>query len=161
MLPTITQIRQRSLQVFGVRPCLWQVKVVQAILQGKNTISIAGTGMGKTLTFWLPLLFKPVGSVQIVVTPLNILGKQNVKSLEKVGLKGIFISAENATMENFRVRRLLSPLRYLLIIFTLGNRSPSISSCYYQSRTSCEGRRAFRHYFKKSELYEQRHQYNL
>ena len=76
--------------------------MVQAILRGeKNVISIAGTGMGKTLTFWMPLLFRPPGSIQVVVTPLNILGKQNVACLDKAGLKGIFISAESATAENF------------------------------------------------------------
>ncbi|KAF8553794.1 hypothetical protein OG21DRAFT_1383687, partial [Imleria badia] len=50
--------RQRTYQVFGIRPCLWQVKVAAAILRGKkDVICTAGTGMGKTLTFWMPLLF--------------------------------------------------------------------------------------------------------
>ena len=64
--------------------------------------------MGKTLTFWMPLLFRPPGSIQIVVTPLNILGKQNVESLNKAGFKAIFISADMATAENFQVCQLLS-----------------------------------------------------
>ena len=103
-VPPLSEIRNRTIEAFGVRPCLWQIQVVQAILRGeKNVISIAGTGMGKTLTFWMPLLFRPPGSIQVVVTPLNILGKQNVACLDKAGLKGIFISAESATAENFRV----------------------------------------------------------
>ncbi|KIJ10337.1 hypothetical protein PAXINDRAFT_86243 [Paxillus involutus ATCC 200175] len=53
--------------VFGVRPCLWQIKATSAILSGKDVICIVGTGMGKTLTFWMPLLFRPDG-VQIMVT---------------------------------------------------------------------------------------------
>jgi superfamily II DNA helicase RecQ len=82
------------------------MKVVQAILEGKKHIaSIAATGMGKTLTFWMPLLFKPKGYIQVIVTPLNILGKQNVasKSLAKAGFKSIFINADSATGDNFRV----------------------------------------------------------
>jgi superfamily II DNA helicase RecQ len=59
--------------------------------------------MGKTLTFWMPLLFRPKGSVQLIVTPLNILGKQNVDQLKKAGFDGIFIGADTATAENFRV----------------------------------------------------------
>ncbi|KAJ7939892.1 hypothetical protein B0H13DRAFT_2299933 [Mycena leptocephala] len=55
----------------------------------------ASPGSGKTSTFWMPLLF------QIVVTPLNILEKQNVDSLAKVGISGITITAETATAENF------------------------------------------------------------
>ena len=59
--------------------------------------------MGKTLTFWMPLLFQPPSSVIIVVTPLNGLGKQNVASLDEAGLKSIFICGDTATAENFRV----------------------------------------------------------
>jgi superfamily II DNA helicase RecQ len=102
--PSLEEIRQQTLKVFHVRPCLWQLKVVEAILQGeKHIMSIAGTGMGKTLTFWMPLLFQPPGSIIIVVTPLNGLGKQNVASLEKAGLKSVFICGDTATAENFRV----------------------------------------------------------
>ncbi|KAI6096545.1 hypothetical protein EV401DRAFT_1880137, partial [Pisolithus croceorrhizus] len=47
-------------QFFGVWPCLWQLKVAETILKGaKDVICIAGTGMGKMLTFWMPLLFWP------------------------------------------------------------------------------------------------------
>ncbi len=66
-------------------------------------MSIAGTGMGKTLTFWMPLLFRD-GGIQIIVTPLNILGKQNVEILQKAGMRGIFIGGDSATSENFQVR---------------------------------------------------------
>jgi outer membrane PBP1 activator LpoA protein len=50
----------------------------------------------------MPLLFKRDG-IQIVVTPLNILGKQNVESLEKMGIQGITMTAENVTMQTFKV----------------------------------------------------------
>jgi len=59
--------------------------------------------MGKTLTFWMPLLFRPEG-IQIVVTPLNLLGKQNATSLAKAGIGAIAISSETATPANFQVR---------------------------------------------------------
>jgi len=79
---------------------------VEAVLRGeKHVISIAATGMGKTLTFWMPLLFRPRGSIQIVVTPLNILGKQNVSSLAKAGFKGIFI---NAKLKTYRLSKIFS-----------------------------------------------------
>ena len=35
-----------------------------------------------------------------MVTPLNLLGKQNVEMLKGVGMKAIFIGAETATPEN-------------------------------------------------------------
>jgi superfamily II DNA helicase RecQ len=102
--PSFSEIRSRTEKHFGVRPCLWQIQVADAVLRGgKDIASIARTGIGKTLTFWMPLLFRPARDVQIIVTPLNILGKQNVAALAKAGFKAIFISADTATAENFRV----------------------------------------------------------
>ncbi|KIK18572.1 hypothetical protein PISMIDRAFT_45097, partial [Pisolithus microcarpus 441] len=81
-LPSLSNIRMYTQQFFGVWPCLWQLKVAETILKGdKDVICIAGTGMGKTLTFWMPLLFRENG-MQIVVTLLNLLGKQNTQLLQ-------------------------------------------------------------------------------
>jgi superfamily II DNA helicase RecQ len=102
-IPSFAEIRRRTQEILGYRPCLWQIQVVEAILKhDKDIIAIAATGSGKTLTFWMPLLFKRDG-IQIVVTPLNILGKQNVESLAKMGIRGITVTAENATMQTFKV----------------------------------------------------------
>jgi superfamily II DNA or RNA helicase len=85
-IPSLAEIHCQTQEILGYCPCLWQVRVVEAILKhDKDIISIAATGSGKTLTFWMPLLFKNEG-IQIVVTPLNILGKQNVNSLAKLGI---------------------------------------------------------------------------
>ena len=54
----LSKIHAWTEAVFGLHPCMWQLKVVEAILKrNRDVISIAGTGMGKTLTFWMPLLF--------------------------------------------------------------------------------------------------------
>jgi len=101
--PTLATIRHQAQQTFAVRPCLWQLKVAQALLKGdKDVVCTAGTGMGKTLCFWLPLLFRP-NNLQIVVMPLNLLGKQNVASLTKAGISAIAINSETATLANFAV----------------------------------------------------------
>jgi len=49
--------------------------------------------------YWL--LFRPPGTVQIVVTPLNILLSQSVRCINKALFKGIFMSQETATTETF------------------------------------------------------------
>jgi superfamily II DNA helicase RecQ len=103
-LPSFDEIRRRTQAVLGYRPCLWQIHIVEAILKrDKDIISIAATGSGKTLTFWMPLLFKNEG-IQIIVTPLNILGKQNIDSLTACGIRGVTVTAENATKYTFKVR---------------------------------------------------------
>ncbi|KIK18683.1 hypothetical protein PISMIDRAFT_45364, partial [Pisolithus microcarpus 441] len=102
-LPTLSNIRVQTQQFFHVRPCLWQLQVAEVILKGeKDVICIVGTGMGKTLTFWMPLLFRPDG-IQIVITPLNLLGKQNVAYLMKASIQAILISGETANPANFHV----------------------------------------------------------
>ncbi|KAG2367212.1 P-loop containing nucleoside triphosphate hydrolase protein [Suillus spraguei] len=99
--PSLSEIRLRTLQKFGIRPCLWQLKVAHALLQGnKDVLCIVGTGMGKTLGFWIPLLFR-VNAIQVVVTPLNLLGKQNATSLANAGIPAIAINAETASATNF------------------------------------------------------------
>src|SRR6267154_1453308 len=106
-IPSFADIRSRTLEKFGVKPCLWQLKVAQALLKGDwDVICTAGTGMGKTLGFWLPLLFRD-GGIQIIVTPLNMLGKQNAASLAKAGIRGIFIDGETVTHANFLVSAVL------------------------------------------------------
>lgn len=104
-VPSCDEIRRKTIEVFGYRPCLWQVIVAEAILKNQQDIvCTAGTGTGKTLTFWIPLLFRKQG-IQLIVTALNILGKQNVEQLKLLNISGIAISAETATLENFKVSK--------------------------------------------------------
>ena len=101
----VKMVRSRCREVFGahVRPCLWQAKVALATLKGgKHVVSISRTGSGKTLTFWIPTLLCTDG-ILIVVVPLNLLAKQNVDQLEKVGIKAVAITGETATEDNFKV----------------------------------------------------------
>ncbi|EIW61392.1 P-loop containing nucleoside triphosphate hydrolase protein [Trametes versicolor FP-101664 SS1] len=107
-LPDISEIRRRTTEKLGRQPCLWQCDVAQAILKGdKDIVCISGTGSGKTLTFWMPLLFRPRG-IQLVITPLNILGTQNKKQLHDMGISAVVLSGETATRENFKAAGTLS-----------------------------------------------------
>ncbi|KAF8448774.1 P-loop containing nucleoside triphosphate hydrolase protein, partial [Boletus edulis BED1] len=111
--PSLSVIRERAKVVFNKTPCLWQLKIAEAFLKhDRDIVCIAGTGMGKTLSFWLPLLLRPTG-IQIVITPLNQLGRQNVESLRNAGIQSIAINAETATRENFRA---IENLEYRAII---------------------------------------------
>lgn len=61
---------------------------------------ISVTGMGKNFDLLDVPIIPAQGSIQVIVTP--ILGKQNVKLLEKVGMKGIFIGARGYRVVPFR-----------------------------------------------------------
>ena len=92
-VPSLDAVRQHCIDKLGERPCLWQLKITEAILKReKDVVCIAGTGSGKTITFWMPLLFRD--GIQMVMTPLNILGIQNVKELNGHGIPAISIYSE-------------------------------------------------------------------
>ncbi|KAF8155084.1 hypothetical protein BJ912DRAFT_1013672, partial [Pholiota molesta] len=76
------KIRDLTQAKFGKRACWYQVKTALALYEGKHVIGCAPTGAGKTLSFWIPLLMAledGKDKMSIVVTPLNLLGKQNVE----------------------------------------------------------------------------------
>ena len=103
-LPDVSAIRARTVEKLGRRPCLWQCDVARALLERKkDVVCISGTGSGKTLTFWIPLLFRPHG-VQVIITPLNLLGAQNKDELGRWKIDAVALSRETATLENFKVR---------------------------------------------------------
>ena len=83
------------------------MKVAISLYAGKDVIGCAPTGARKTLSFWIPLLMALEDGremITIVVTPLNLLGKQNQATLEKVGLPAVAVSKENANVETWSVR---------------------------------------------------------
>src|ERR1700722_18552817 len=110
-VPPREEICWKTLEAFGFYPCLWQIHIVEVILKhDHDVISIAAMGSGKTLTFWMPLLCHK-GGIQMVVTPLNLLGLLNVDDLVSKGFMVIAISAENATKKNFKGNTLLRSIK--------------------------------------------------
>jgi superfamily II DNA helicase RecQ len=100
--PSISELRDEVQQFFGVYPCDFQVEDAMAQIQRKDCITIAATGSGKTLTFWMSLLFVEEGMF-FLITALNILGDQNVAELKRLGISAINLTAESTTDEVFRV----------------------------------------------------------
>ena len=105
------EVQEQVHAVFGYRPCLWQIRVVRAILNGEDVITIAPTGSGKSLTYWMPLLFIKHG-ISVIVTPLKQLGTQFTEMLRDNCFSAVSITAANATNELFEVRKLKSALYY-------------------------------------------------
>ena len=96
------EVQERIKEVFGFTPCLWQIHVIHAILAGDDVITIAKTGSGKSMTYWMPVLFIKYG-ISTIVTPLKLLGSQFAQMLEDNGISTISITAANATNELFDV----------------------------------------------------------
>lgn len=113
---TIKHIHNLVKLKFQKWACNFQIKVSWALYEKQNNVvGVAVTGSGKTLSFWIPLLMaleEGLDKMIIVVTPLNLLGKQNVDLLATAGISSVAIDAKNTNKETFRV----SFCTYLLYI---------------------------------------------
>ena len=82
------QVQKKVVDRTGIRPCIWQIKVVCKVLEGVDVITIAATGSGKSLCYWMALLHVRYGIV-FLVTPLKLLRKQFVETLERNKLHAV------------------------------------------------------------------------
>jgi superfamily II DNA helicase RecQ len=106
---TIKEIRNLVGKWFNKRLCWYQIKVALALHAGKDVVSCAATGAGKTLSFRTALLMameEGEDKMIFVVMPLNLLGKQNVDSLGQARLHAITVSSENANATVYKVSTL-------------------------------------------------------
>jgi ATP-dependent DNA helicase RecQ len=74
-----------------------QEEAIDNILAGKNTIVVLPTGGGKSLIYQLPALV--LEGVTVVVSPLIALMKDQVDSLNKVGIPATFINSSLSPQE--------------------------------------------------------------
>jgi superfamily II DNA helicase RecQ len=82
------------------------VAAAKALHSGNDVLGCAPTGAGKTLSFWIPLVMTiedGEDKLLFVVSPLNVLAKQNVDILLNAGISAIAVTAENANIRTFRV----------------------------------------------------------
>ena len=103
---TVEEVRLLVEKKFGIRPCWFQIKIALAVYQKKDVIGTAATGSGKTLSFWIPILMALEDGenvTEFIVTPLNILGKNQIRDLEAAGIKAIAVSKENVNPQTFKV----------------------------------------------------------
>lgn len=68
-----------------------QKKVVQSLLNGKDTVAIMPTGAGKSICFQIPALL--FSGVTLVVSPLISLMKDQVDSLRELGISAVCINS--------------------------------------------------------------------
>jgi len=86
------QIRELLKIHFGYESFLpGQEKAIDNILAGQDTLVVLPTGGGKSLIYQLPALV--LEGVTIVISPLIALMKDQVDSLERVGIPATFINS--------------------------------------------------------------------
>ncbi len=108
---------ERALRdVFGLdafRP--GQAEVVAAMLDGRDVLSVAPTGSGKSISYWVPAVVE--GGLTMVVSPLIALMKDQVDRLTERGVPATFINSSVERPEQVdRLRRAIAGEYRLLFL---------------------------------------------
>lgn len=76
-----------------------QEKVIESILSGRDTFAIMPTGAGKSICYQIPAMLLP--GITVVISPLISLMKDQVDSLEGIGIPAAFINSSLTPREVF------------------------------------------------------------
>src|SRR5437660_5727074 len=92
-----------------------QAEVVAAVLGGRDVLSVAPTGSGKSISYWVPAVVD--GGLTMVVSPLIALMKDQVDSLTARGVDATFINSSVERPEQVdRLRRAIAGEYRLLFL---------------------------------------------
>lgn len=69
----------------------YQRKVVQSLLNDKDTLAIIPTGGGKTMCYWIPVIVTK--GVTMVITPLIALLNDQVSKLRNYGIPMCYVTS--------------------------------------------------------------------
>ncbi|MGV8985654.1 MAG: DNA helicase RecQ [Cypionkella sp.] len=95
----------------GFRP--GQEEIVQAVIDGQNTLAIMPTGGGKSLCFQLPALCRT--GVTVVISPLIALMRDQVRALKAAGVEAGALTSGNTEAETEEVFHALDEGRLKLL----------------------------------------------
>src|SRR4029077_11907859 len=116
-IPKVTANAERVLrEVFGLdefRP--GQAAVVEAMLARRDVLSVAPTGSGKSISYWVPAVVE--GVLTMVVSPLIALMKDQVDRLTGHGVAATFINSSVERPEQMeRLRKAIAGEYRLLFL---------------------------------------------
>ena len=88
----IKKLQDKSKAHFHVCAGIWQCKVALRLLAKENMVSVSVMGSGKTMTFWLPMLYEE--GITFIVMPLKSLGSQLSEESIQKGFPSVSVTAE-------------------------------------------------------------------
>lgn len=83
-----------------------QDKLIESIIEGRDALGIMPTGGGKSICYQLPAI--ALDGITIVISPLISLMKDQVDSLNELGINAAFI---NSTLDNGEFLQILEGIR--------------------------------------------------
>jgi ATP-dependent DNA helicase RecQ len=110
-MPNPEALLQSVFGFSGFRP--GQAEIVEAVLEGRNTLAIMPTGGGKSLCFQLPALCRE--GVTVVISPLIALMRDQVRGLREAGVEAGALTSGNTDEETEEVFQALDDGRLKLL----------------------------------------------
>src|SRR5229473_550263 len=113
MIDTAERVLRDVFGLSAFRP--GQSDVVAAMLEGRDVLSVAPTGSGKSISYWVPAVVD--GGLTLVVSPLIALMKDQVDRLTDRGVAATFVNSSVQPFEQReRLRRALGGEYRLLFL---------------------------------------------
>ena len=100
-MPAPLDVLRSTFHLEAFRP--GQEAVVEAQLQGRDVLSVAPTGSGKSISYWVPALL--ASGITVVVSPLIALMKDQVDRLRSLGVGAAFV---NSTLQRWEQEEVLA-----------------------------------------------------
>lgn len=122
--------------VFGYREFRsFQQKVIQNVLDGRDTLAIMPTGGGKSLCYQIPSLL--MKGMTVVVSPLIALMQDQVQALKTLGIPAVFLNSSLETDEYREIcSKVLSGEVKLLYVSPEGLNSPRVQDLLHGENVS-------------------------
>lgn len=79
-----------------------QAKIIESILDGKDTLAIMPTGGGKSVCYQIPALY--LDGVTLVVSPLISLMQDQVMNLKETGVEAVFLNSSLSYQESLKAK---------------------------------------------------------
>lgn len=90
-------------EVFGYTSFRFdQCKIINSVLDGKDTLAIMPTGGGKSLCYQIPALY--LDGVTLVISPLISLMQDQVMNLKETGVEAVFLNSSLNYQESQKVK---------------------------------------------------------
>ncbi|KAF6764175.1 hypothetical protein DFP72DRAFT_1163206 [Ephemerocybe angulata] len=88
---------------FGKPAHEWQLDVAEALLLGLHCVVIAGTGMGKTMPFMLPLL-QDKKAKTITISPLKVLQEDQAARFKAMDITAAAVNGDAWSSQRHKTR---------------------------------------------------------
>lgn len=114
---------------------LEQYRIINSILDGKDTLAIMPTGGGKSLCYQIPALF--FKGVTIVISPLISLMHDQVMNLAEAGVPAVYLNSSlNYQQSTAAKKRVLSGEVKIVYVSPEGILSPALTQFFQQIKIS-------------------------